>query len=351
MYYSNSIYREDLQSILDSNLELKKMRECSILVTGASGMIGSFIVDTFMFFNEILNYKINIFAMGRDRVSLEKRFKSHCKNPYFHILQQDINSKLVYAYCFDFIIHAASNAYPKVFSIDPVGTIMGNVLGTYNLLEYARQRGIKRFLFISSGEVYGQGTKDISEFVESYSGYVDSTNPRSCYPNAKRTAETLCISYTKQYNIDTVIARPCHTYGPTATLKDSRVSSQFIRNVIDGKDIVMKSQGLQLRSYCYVPDCVSGILTILLNGQTGNAYNIANKDCIVTIRKMAENIADISDRKIVFEIPNEVEKSGYNPVIKSILNANKLERLGWKAKYNMNNGLERTINILNQIRK
>lgn len=350
MFYNNKIYREDLKYVITNN-ELSQLKHCNVLVTGASGLIGSFLVDALMICNELENYEINVFALGRDKKVLEHRFKTHCNNKYFHIIQHDVNFPLNYDFNFDYIIHAASNAYPQVFLTDPVGTIMGNVLGVYNLLEYSRQKEIKRFLFISSGEVYGQVIQDNVEFDETYSGYIDSTNVRACYPNAKRAAETLCISYSEQYNVDTVIARLCHIYGPTFTSKDNRVSSQFIRNAIRGEEIVMKSQGLQVRSYCYVADCVSGILTILLRGKIGNAYNIANKNSNVSIRQMAEMIANLTGVEIIIESPNEIEKKSYNPVLRSILKTDKLECLGWKAKFNMITGLRRTIDILKQINR
>lgn len=348
MFYRNVIYREDLQYVLDC-IPIEQLKGCNVLVAGATGLIGSFLVDVLMLSNELLHYNINVFAMGRKKESLEKRFRSHLKSPFFHAIQHDVKFPLRCGYHFDYIINAASNAHPLAFSTDPVGTIMGNILGVYNLLEYAKHNGLERFLFISSGEVYGQGNENVSAFDESYSGYVDNTNPRACYPNAKRAAETLCVSYTKQYGIDTVIARPCHIYGPTATKGDNRASAQFINNALSGKDIVMKSHGLQLRSYCYVADCVSGILTILLKGETGQAYNIANADSNVTIREMAEIIASVSGKKVVFEVPDEIEKAGYNPVARSILDASKLEKLGWKANYDMETGIKRTIDILKSV--
>lgn len=349
MFYNNSIYREDLKSILDCDIPLEDIKGCSVLVTGASGLIGSFLVDVLMLCNELLDYDISVYAMGRNRDTLEKRFRTHC-NSRFNIIQHDVNHPLSCNQSFDYIIHAASNAYPEVFSSDPVGTIMGNIWGVYNLLDYARQNSTKRFLFISSGEAYGQGTEEISAFDETYSGYVDSTSPRSSYPNAKRTGETLCTSFAKQYGIDTVIVRPCHTYGPTTTAKDNRVSAQFVNNILMGENIVMKSQGLQLRSYCYVADCVSGILITLLKGEISNAYNIANKNSNVTIRELSETIAEISGKRVIFELPSDSEQKGYNPVIQSVLNPSKLERLGWEAKYDIHNGLARTIKILEQIK-
>lgn len=350
MYYNNILYKEDLKSVLLSNIEFEKLRGRNVLVTGASGMIGSFLVDVLMLCNELFFYDINVFAMGRNEGSLKKRFLTHSMNPLFYVVLQDVNSPLTCNYDFDYIVHAASNAHPQVFSDDPIGTIMANVWGVYNIMEYARLRRVERFLFISSGEVYGQGKEGVKAFVESYSGYIDNTSPRSCYPNGKRVAETLCASYNQQYGIDTLIARPCHIYGPTATLKDSRASSHFINEVISGNDILMKSQGEQRRSYCYIADCVSGILTILLSGETGNAYNIANPNSNITIREMAEKIAIYSGKNLNFAIHNDVENYSNNPVTQSILDSRKLEGLGWEAKFDMKTGLARTIEISRGIR-
>lgn len=348
MFYNINLYVEDLKSLVDNYIPIEQLKKSNVLITGASGMIGSFLVDVLMFYNEILGYNINVFALARNRIFLEKRFRSHRENSNFHIIQHDIINAINFDKNFDYIIHAAGNAYPQAFSTDPVGTIIGNVCGTYHLLEYARQHYVKRVLLISSGEVYGQATERVNAFEESYSGYVDITNPRSCYPNGKRAAETLCVSYTKQHGIDTVIARPCHIYGPTSTIDDNRVSTQFIYNVLAGNDILMKSQGLQLRSYCYVADCVSAIITILLRGERCNAYNIANSNSSVTIRELADIIASISGKKVIFELPNEIEKASYNPVMQSVLDSRKLEGLGWSSKYNMKKGLQRTIDILRE---
>ena len=168
------------------------------------------------------------------------------------MVEHDVNIIPKFDFPVDFIIHAASNAYPAAFNADPVGTIMSNILGTKNMLDYALNHSAKRFLFLSSGEVYGQGDLSVDAFDEKYSGYVDPTSPRSCYPNSKRCAETLCVSYTKQYGLDTVIARPSHTYGANFTELDNRANVQFVNRAIKGDDIVLLSAGNQLRSYTYI---------------------------------------------------------------------------------------------------
>jgi nucleoside-diphosphate-sugar epimerase len=347
MYYFNKVYREDLKTIIKDN-NIIELKNSNILITGASGMIGSVIVDTLLLNNELFDSKITVFALGRNKQKLNERFISHLNNPYIKTIAHDINNPLSIETTFDYIIHAASNAYPKAFSSDPIGTMMTNINGVNNLLEYGEKNNLKRFLFVSSGEVYGQGDKNQLSFDEDYCGYIDSTNPRSCYPNGKRAAETLCASYLNKYGLETVIARPCHTYGATATSKDNRAASQFINNILQDKDIVMKSDGFQLRSYCYVSDCVSGLFTILLKGEVGNAYNIANKNSNVTIRKIAQTLASSNNKEIIFENPSDKEKSSYNPVSQSVLNANKLEQLNWNARYDINSGLERTISILKE---
>ncbi|MGD1822858.1 MAG: NAD-dependent epimerase/dehydratase family protein [Pleomorphochaeta sp.] len=345
MYYNNKIYQNDLLSIINDN-NLSKLNDRSILITGASGMIGSVIVDALLFNNEQNNTNIKIFALSRNTNTLKNRFISNINNKNLIFIQQDISNDFNFDYNFDYIIHAASNAYPKAFSQDPVGTIIANVNGVKNLLDYSKTHGLKRFLYISSGEVYGQGDSNIDSFDEKYSGYVDNTNARSCYPNAKRTSETLCIAYKEQYSIETLIARPCHIYGASTTKKDNRATAQFINNVINDKNIVMKSNGLQLRSYCYISDCVSAIIKILFEGKTGNAYNISNKKSNVTIRELAQTLAKCNNKKVIFENPSDIELKSYNPVTKSVLNSSKLEELKWAAKVNLKEGLQRTIDIL-----
>jgi nucleoside-diphosphate-sugar epimerase len=246
----------------------------------------------------------------------------------------------------DYIIHAGGNAHPSAFNSDPVGTIIGNVNGTYNLLEYGRKHNTKRFCYISSGEVYGQGDLELDSFEETYSGYVDSTSPRSCYPNSKRTTETLCASYSKQYGLETVIVRPCHTYGAGFTKTDSRANAQFFRNVLQGEDIVMKSAGQQMRSYCYIADCASIIFTALLNGHSGEAYNSANSQSRTTIAGLAEEIAEAAGRKVIFENPSVLDIANQTPIAKQVLSSEKIEALGWNGHYTIKEGVAHTLAIL-----
>jgi len=343
----NSYYQQDLYLVASQSfIPWQKLENKSLLITGAGGLIGSFLLDVLMFRNESFGSNMTVYALTRNTERAQVRFQHHWNNPLFHHIEQDIINKIQLSDKVDFIIHTASNAYPASFIADPVGTIKANLWGIDNLLDYGLKCGVERTLFVSSGEVYGEG--DGKDFTESYSGYINCLTPRSCYPSGKRVAETLCASYIAQYNMDIVIARPCHIYGPTMTKSDDRAFAQFIRKVLEKQDVVLKSKGDQCRSYCYVADCISALLMILLKGEKGNAYNIANKHSNVTVAELAQTIAHTGGQKVVFQIPSSEEEKGFSGISRAVLDAGKLENLGWQANYSIREGIERTIQILSQ---
>lgn len=334
-------YKGDILQIFKGNLPWEKLSGANILVTGATGLIGGCLVEALMM-NPRRDYQV--YASGRNEERAKARFKDYVDNPAFHFVQYDVMQSLQSDVHFDYIIHAASNASPNFFAQKPVEVIKSNIDGVAHLMEYGLSHGMRRFLYVSSGEVYGEG--DGRVFTEDYSGYVNPTSPRSCYPSSKRAAETLCVSYAAEYGADVVIARPCHVYGPYFTEQDNRVYAQFIRNVLCGEDIVMKSTGEQFRSWCYVVDCVSALLHILLKGTSGEAYNIADADSNISIRELAETVAAIGGRKVVIDLPDADEKRGFNPVTKSVFSTEKLEDLGWLPQNHIQTGLLHTINEL-----
>ncbi|MGN0030515.1 MAG: NAD-dependent epimerase/dehydratase family protein [Candidatus Gastranaerophilaceae bacterium] len=325
-------------TILDKSLE--KLNGKSILITGANGLIGSYIVDFLCNVNEAKNLNITIYAMSRSKQKLEKRFGQNREG--LTLVEQDLNNPLKDHFRYDYIIHAASNAHPLAYSKDPVGTMKTNLFGTMNLLETAKEYGAK-FLYISTGEIYGNN-KDRA-FVETDLGVVDTKLARSCYPESKRAAETLCMAYNSQFGIDVNIARLCYVYGPTITDDNSRADAQFLRNALNGEDIVMKSEGLQRRTYCYVADAVSAILTILLKGESSEVYNVANSNSIVSIKEYAQTLCEIAGVKLKFELPDAIEAKGYSKPADSILESTKLEKLGWQAFYDIKIGLLNTVLI------
>ena len=339
-------YLEDVYNVANDNI-LSKLDNKTVMITGSYGLIGSFITDVMMIRNLNFNSNITIIAHGHTEEKIMKRFSNYLDNPKFKYIWQDINVMLNFNGKVDYILHLASNAHPGSFKSDPVGTINANIIGLKNLLDFAKNNNIERVLYTSSWEVYWEADSSIKEFTEDFSWYVNPTSSRSCYPNSKRCAETLCVSYTEQYWVDTVIARPSHTYWPNMTENDTRAYAQFLRNIINWEDIVLKSEWKQIRSYTYIADCAKAFLYILMNGESKNAYNIANPNSVTSIRNMAEIIAKIGNRKVIMDIPQEITIS--NPMQCWVLNTDKLSALGFKAEYDIETGYIHCIKILREI--
>lgn len=340
MLEKNVKYIEVLKSVINTNLDYTKLNNKSVLITGSTGLIGKALVDYIL----LLSDRVKVYAASRSEESFNKRFLKRDNLFYFNYsLEKHLDTDIH----FDYIIHAASNADPKMFALDPVGTMTSNFIGTYNLLEYAKKSGCERFLFVSSGEVYGQWDGECDAFSEDYSGYVNFTEPRGCYPSGKRAAENLCVCYSAQYGVDTVIVRPSHTYGPTQLPRDSRAMSEFFNCAIKGRDIILKSLGLPMRSYTCVFDCVSGIVTALLKGESGQAYNIANKNSVVSIADLAKKIAECAEKTVVFDIPEGGTKGGSN-IVRGVLDGTKLESIGWEPVYDIDKGVKITFEIMEE---
>lgn len=332
-------YFHDIENVAHLPLPWEKLSGYNILITGATGLIGTCLTQVLM---ARPSKDYHVYATGRDEARAKERFAKFLSDPSFHFIPYDVTMPLeASGVPFHYIIHAASNASPNFFANHPVEVIKSNILGVSHLMEYGISHQMRRLLYVSTGEVYGEG--DGHEFTENFSGYVDCTSSRSCYPSSKRAAETLCVSYAAEYGADVVIARPCHTYGPHFTEKDNRVYAQFIRNVLQGQDIIMKSTGEQFRSWCYVVDCVSALLYILLRGINGQAYNIADKSSNISIRNLAEMIAGIGGKEVVMQLPSDDEKKGYNVVTRSVFSTQKLESLGWSVQGSMIEKMERTV--------
>lgn len=346
MIYDNPIWFQDIDLVLETFPEFSKLAGKSVLITGAGGLICSAFTDVLIRYNETHKVKISILAAGRSEEKLRQRFGAYFEKEYFSFVRYDANvESLSIAQHADYIIHGASNASPNKIVKEPVETMLSNFTGLNALLKYAQKVGTRRLLYISSSEVYGKKS-DSLPYEETEYGYIDLLNPRNSYSVGKRAAETLCAAYSDEYGVDTVIVRPGHIYGPTASKTDNRVSSAWAYSAACGENIVMKSDGAQLRSYCYCLDCASAILKVLLSGESSHAYNISNPDSVISIRQMAEILAKAGNIQLLMDLPTEEERKGFNPMSNSSLNSENLRDLGWRGVFDAKTGFEHTVRIL-----
>ena len=336
--FEKGCYQEDLRWI-NGYIEKKQM---NILVTGATGLIGSCIVDALIYANRYLGGKYTIYALGRDKRKLQQRFSYVNISDNIFFVVQDICLPIKKGIEIDYIIHTASNADPRNYAMNPVETILTNVIGTKNVLEYAKKNKSIQVLFTSTMEVYGN-VESNEQIKEEHIGKIDFNDLRSGYPESKRVAELLCRSYYAEYQVSVKIARLGYIYGPTMTDTDNKVVAEFIRNILNNNDIVLRSKGEQRRSYCYVADAVSGLFSILFNGKENVAYNLSDKNSIVTIKELALIATMLSNGNIVYDTEMQVKNQGMK---NAVLNTNALENLNWYARYDLKNGLKQTIKIL-----
>lgn len=348
MFCTHSLYRQDIKLAAGlSFIPWDKLHGTSILVTGATGLIGTCLIDILMERNRMhAESPISVFALGRSHERLHQRFADYEANPNFHYVIQDIRDSLPDDLSFTYMINGASHAHPAAYAKDPVGTILINIQGLTSLLSHAVAHNTKRVLEVTSIEVYGQNRGDVEAFDESYCGFIDCNTARAGYPESKRVCEALCQSYRNQYGLSICIARPSRVYGPTMLQEDNKATAQFIHNVLKGEDIVLKSDGKQRYSYTYMLDVATAFLTILLNGEDGQAYNVADAGSIVTLGGLAEKMAEQNHCHVRYEIPSQIESSGFSHLKDGVMNADKLGTLGWRALVPIEDGITKTIRIL-----
>ena len=285
----NEIYQSDIRNVTNLDIDWNRLQGKTLLITGATGMIASALIDILMCKNKNIQ--------GRDGI---------------HI----------------------------------IGTITANVEGTHQLLEYAAGHMCERFFFFSSVEIYGENRKDTEQFDENYLGYIDCNTVRAGYPESKRLGETLCNAYATQKGQDFVIGRFSRAYGPTMQERDSKAIAQFIKKAVAGEDIVLKSEGTQVYSYTYVVDAAAAILYLLLYAKSGDAINIADRKSDISLREIARILAEIAHTNVIFEQPDELERKGYSTATRATLNPERMENMGWVAKTDIREGLKKTVECL-----
>ena len=348
MLYDNKNWIEDIDKVIEVVPELDELAGKSLMITGAAGLVCSAVVDIIFRYNDTHDKKIQVLAAGRWPEEMSGRFGDLVNRDDFTFVVYDASkTDNVIDVHSDYIIHGASNASPNMIVKEPVETMMSNFLGMKYLLDYAKDQGTKRILYISSSEVYGE-KEGTEPYKEGQYGYIDLLKARNSYSVGKRAAETLCASYADEYGVESVIVRPGHIYGPTASPYDNRVASAWSYAVAKGEDIVMKSDGAQIRSYCYCLDCASAMLKVLLCGENCHAYNISNPDSIISIKQMAEILVKSAGVKLRMELPTDEERKGFNPMSNSSLESTSLTGLGWRGCFDAEAGFTHTVQILKE---
>lgn len=349
MVREGTIIWEDLKGMVNDPV-YSEMLGKRILLSGATGFVGYYLVESLVKAAKEHKKEIKIFAIVRNRQKGIEKYKEFYQEGYIDFIEQDICAPIKCDEPVDYVIHMASNAAPKEYLAMPAETMLINFLGTKNMLEYARKVQIQKFLFVSTIEVYGSGHGE-EAIKEADYGTIDALNVRSCYPMSKKASETLAISYQEEYGIPVVVGRLSYLYGPGMGANDSKVVAQFTRDAVAGKDIVLKSKGAQRRTYCYISDAVRGMLHVLVHGETGNAYNITNGMCITTISEMAQCIAELekdSGIQVRYEIPSESEKKRFSLIDDAVMDTEKIESIGFASQVNLKTGLFRMLQSLRE---
>ena len=330
---STSVLTEDFENLLNSELDISRLKNKSLVITGATGLIGSLLVRFLLYANRKRKLNLTVYALVRNEAKAHNLYGSLLNDESLQLVVHDLKTAAAVNIedGVDFIIHAAAVTASKVMVQDPVGTFEVALKGTKKMLELARQKKA-RMVYISSMEIYGQ-PKNTTNTTEEDLGFIDLTNPRSCYPEGKRACECLCTGYSAQYQVEVVSARLAQTFGAGVLPSENRVFAQFARSALKHEDLILHTQGLSEGNYVYTADAVKAILMLLYLGQPGQAYNVANEHSHLTIKAMAELVAQVlseGQSQVVIDVPQDSASLGYAPDVKMKLNSKKLQCLGWK---------------------
>jgi nucleoside-diphosphate-sugar epimerase len=348
----SAILLEDLDAIAqEKSVPWAMLKDKTVLITGATGLMGGLLVKAILYANRVHENRTRVIAFVRDKEKAERTFSAYAQCDELQYLEGDILSPLKVEGPVDYVVHAASVTQSKSFVQAPVETIKTTLWGTDNLLKFAHEHGVASMVYLSTMEVYGSVSK-AGKVSEIDFGYLDPFQVRSSYPESKQAAETLCRAYHSEYGVPVKTARLTLTFGPGIFLEDNRVFAQFCSNVRRGEDIVLHTAGDTERDYLYTADAITALLTILLSGQDGEAYNVANSDTYISIRDMAMLVAKECAQdtiKVIVNIPENIQDLGYAPTVKVNLDTSKLMSLGWTPKTNLKGMYKNLLNYIDEI--
>ena len=343
MNMNSEVIIEDLQRMSEAKLPWRELDGKTILVTGSTGMLASYVTGLLLYLHEHAGINIKVIALCRNRQKAEQYFGSYLAKSYFHLLIQDVCTPIAYEGKVDYVFHLAGNASPYFINSDPVGIMKCNLLGTINVLEYARKCHTIKVIFASTREVYGKN-EEAELLDEQAFGTLNPLDDRSCYPESKRAAETLLKSYYLQYGVNFNTIRIAHSYGPTMKLEnDGRVMADLMGDVVAGRDIMLKSSGEAVRAFLYITDAVVGMFTVLFHGAPAMAYNLANETEPISIRDLARLLASSRKDKNIQVVVSKSEQKGYCAYRRTALDTSAIEQLGWKPQISLIEGINRSL--------
>lgn len=329
----NKVWTEDLENLIHADwIPWDRLRQKTVLITGANGLIGSSLVKGLAYANQKLNLDIRILALVRNKDKAFEKFADEIvDNHSLTVIQGDIESDIDVPWRVNFIVHGASPTASRYFVENPVETIKTSVNGTMNMLELAKKDQVEGFVYLSSMEVYGTPQNE-DLLTEKDVGYIDPLLVRNCYPESKRLCEALCAAYVEEYDISAKIIRLTQTFGPGVEKNDSRIFAEIVQCVRDRKDIVLLTNGESKRCYLYTMDSVSAILTVLLKGQNGKSYNAGNPKTYCSIKEMVQMVAhELANDEIAVKVSNNKESNkNFLAFHFCHMDMNALYGLGWK---------------------
>lgn len=338
----NPILKADFETIYEQyNSDFQSLKNQSVLITGANGMIAKYLVAFLSYLNSDHRFNLKITGLVRSLPETKIDGVEYLVGDVCHYDLKSVNC--------DHIIHSASLASPIYYGSTPIETSLPNIEGTINLLRRSESLNLKSFVFISSSEVYGAFEKDKEGIEESEYGVLDPMNQRSCYAESKRMGENLCVSWHSQKKIPTKVVRPFHTYGPGLRRNDGRVYADFIYSIVDQKDITLNSKGEAKRAFCYMSDAIAGIILVMLKGKSGEAYNLGNPSQEWSIYEAAVKATEAyPERDLKVTINENNVGTGYlkSKVLRNCPSIKKIQALGWNPQVSLVDGYRKTVRFI-----